>query len=231
MLVARKLLLGLIVAVYAPIPIRGNLKARGEFGKSWFLAGALEILDLVTIAFAAAHGILPVVQVYVLDRKLLHRTITPGTWKKLTERKPQEPTADKDGIIRKLERWHDQVQRWFDLRALRQFLRRQLRFVRVNRMEGELVYSLSDFAWTGMTFGLLSTVAGLLAPLGTFRVEPKWEELTRGEAKMELDTALLPLRILFSTIAFVITNIKLRKPKPRKLAAAPHLDREAQHGR
>jgi len=230
-LVLRKVVLGLIVAAFAPIPVRGNLKVRGELGKSWFAAGALEVLDSITIAFAAAHGIQPFVQVYLFDHKLLHRSITPRMQKKFVERMHDELLHDKDGFIGKLARWRDKVQRWFDWKALRAFALRIDRFIRVDRFEGELVYSLSDFAWTGMTLGVLYTIAGLLSPVGSFRVEPKWEEVTRGQGRVEIDLHVLPVRFLLSALAFTVKNIKLRKPKPPKAPPARTLHMEAQHGR
>jgi len=230
-LVTRKLLLTLIVAAVAPIPVRSNLKARGEFGKSWFSAGAIEILDLVTIAFAAAHGIDPIVQVYLLDYKILHHTITPGQQEKLADRLHEELLEGNEGIIRRLERWRDNVERWFDLDALKAHAYAQLRFVRVDRLDGVLSYSLSDFAWTGMSLGVLSTIAGLLSPLGTFRIDPKWEEATKGEGRVELDLSLWPARSLLSALYFTVRNIKLRKRKPPRLPPARDMHMEAQHGR
>jgi hypothetical protein len=204
-------LLGVLIVLIRPWHLRLSVKGRGEFGKFWVIALGAE-LGYVTATFADAHGIDSVFQVHVFGRRVFHAS--PAMQKVADVIEDEIPDLDK-----KMPRLRKRVERWFDLGDLLRYvvidLRRQ---IRMDRLNGRLVYSTPDVALTGILSGQLYTIAGLLSPFGSLVVEPQWVDVAKIEGNISLAFRFSPAGVLLNALVFTFKKIKLRQ---RQADAAP----------
>ncbi len=214
----------IVVTTVVPLRVCATARGKGEWGKTWVLAGGLEVLGF-TLSVAAAHGVEHVVQLH-FSRWRLHRR----TFSLRSRDRPKDPKPI--DLMANLNAFEKSVERWFDIAKLRTFAWTLRRFIKLKRFDGRLVYGLEDFALTGMSLGFFYTLAALAVPVGTFRVDPIWDEVTKGDGNVRLEVRLWLVRTLMSIVFFTIKNIKLRKPPPpgAKTLASPS-NMESQHGR
>ncbi len=195
-----------VAATFVPVRIELTLNGRGEFGKLWAFAAGMR-LWFINVAYADALGIDNVLQVYIFSRRLF--MISPVGGKHV--QKPDEEKMSLGELMDKLLRWRDGVQRWVDPNDLLLFIVSLRRHVRMERFNGRLAYATPDVAITGMISGSLYTIAGLMAPFGTFTVEPQWVDVAKADCNMGVTCKIYPLRVILSAFTFTLKNIKLRQ--------------------
>ena len=209
--VALTLLAGALIVMIRPWRLRLSVKGRGEFGKSWVIAAGVQV-GYISASIADAHGADSVFQVHVLGQRVYHAS--PAIQKVADAIEDEIPDLDE-----KVPRLRKRVERWFDLGdLLRYFVLDLRRQIHMDRFDGRLVYSTPDVALTGIISGQLYTIAGLLSPFGSFRVEPQWVDVAKIEGNMTLAFRFSPAGIVLSALVFTYKNIKLRQ---RKAEAAP----------
>ncbi len=210
-----------IAAIVLPLRFELTVKGHGEFGKFWALGMGGQVAFL-TATLAVAHGIDSIFQVHVFGRRVVH--VSPlGS---LIKKKEKEPSGSLEQFFKeKLPRWRGQVERWFDLGDLLELLLDMRRYVQLERLDGRLAYATPDVAVTGMISGSLFTLAGLMAPFGTFYVEPQWIDVAKANGNMNVVVRVYPVRMVLHAVAFSIRHVRLRPVNatatPSK-AASPH---------
>lgn len=214
-LILAGVLLMTTVGTTVPVRLRVKAKGHGELGKAWAFAVGAEFW-VVRFTMAAAHGVDGVLQLHVAQKRVVH--LSP-----IRKRKLPAPAPAPDDAQAALRVWRARlakVERWFELDQVVAFLVRQLAHVRVHHLEGNLVYSTPDVAYTGMICGVLYSMAGLMAPFGQLRVEPKWDDVASAQGDIDLAFRVWPGRILLNAMMFTMRNIKLRDSSTRAVVPA-----------
>jgi Kef-type K+ transport system membrane component KefB len=206
-----------VIAVLVPVRLRLKIKGQGEVGKTWAIAGGAE-LSLVTVSIAIAQGLDGVLQVHVYRWRVLH--VTP--FGRFLSGSIQARRMARDELREKFNELRNRVDRRFGLRAALRFVFSQRRWVVLEKLHANLVYSTHDVALTGMLLGQLYTIAGLLAPWGQLRVEARWIDVASADANLDVVVRLYPVRVALDVLMFAIRNIKLRqREQPMASPAQP----------
>ena len=209
--VALIIVVAVIAVAMMPLRLSLTVKGHGEFGKFWAFAAGGQ-LWFVTLSYANALGVDSILQVHVFNRRVIHLSPVGGR-----QPEPEEKAMTFAEFKQKLARWRAKTERWFELDDLLRFVVDLRRFIHMERFQGDLSYATPDVALTGMLSGALFTFAGLLAPFGTFQVEPQWVDVAKAKGKLDVAFRFSPTRMVLFAIVFAIKNIKLRqrtKPGP-----------------
>lgn len=195
-----------ILAIVLPLRFELTVKGHGEFGKFWALGMGGQVA-FVTATLAVAHGIDSILQVHVFGRRVVH--ISPLV--SLIKKAEEEPKILLEHVIKeKLPKWRGRIERWFDLLDLLELVLDMRRYIQLERLHGRLAYATPDVAVTGMISGSLFTLAGLLAPFGTFYIEPQWIDVAKANGNLNVVVRVYPVRMVLHAIAFSIRHVRLR---------------------
>jgi hypothetical protein len=208
----------IIAAIVLPLRFELTVKGHGEFGKFWALGMGGQVA-FVTATLAVAHGIDGILQVHVFGRRVVH--ISPLV--SLIRKAEEEPTILLERVIKeKLPKWRGRIERWFDLLDLLELLLDMRRYIQLERLDGRLAYATPDVAVTGMISGSLFTLAGLMAPFGTFYVEPQWIDVAKANGNLNVVVRVYPVRMVLRVVAFTVWHVRLlpvnAKEAPSKVA-------------
>ena len=199
-----------LVVMLAPVRIELSAKGQWEQNQHWVLGVGIRLL-LCTVSFAAAQNAKSMLQLRFLNLRLYSHS--PSRKSVSNETMPSLEELDA-----KLHRAESRVSRWFDIDGIFAFAVSLRRQIRMQRFSGRLSYSTPDVAITGMLAGALYTVAGLLAPFGSFFIEPRWDDFAQASGQFNIACKVYPGQMLLRAFAFALKNIKLQKPSQSSLA-------------
>jgi hypothetical protein len=196
------LLIAIIVVVFLPLRLEVSAKGQGELGKLWAWGMGAQIA-FITLSLAVAHGMDGIFQVHVFGKRIFR--ISP-----LSRGKTQEDFSIWEFLQDDLPQWRNKAERWFGLGDLSRLLASLLRYIRLEQVEGRLVYATHDVALTGIICGSLYTLAGLMAPFGSFHVEPEWVDIIKARGNAHVVVRFYPGKMLLHLIGFTFKNIRLK---------------------
>jgi hypothetical protein len=200
LLIAFAVVLALAVAAsFLRLTIAVNAQAQGDPSGAWAMAGGASVGPLTATAVTAA-GVPLLVELRVFRWRV---------WRKRWEQMLPAPEAEEPRVslgehLRRLERWIDPAE-------LAAFLLGEHKRAYLERLEIELDYSFSDVTITGMLFGGLAALDGMLPQRVVLRQMPRWEARDRAGGTLDGRVQVRPGLLACDAMVFAWRHLKLRR--------------------
>lgn len=191
-----------VALLWWPWRLSFQLEGRGEPSGAWALVGGAS-LGPVSVTAVAAAGVVPQLQLYCWNRRLVQRSLTA-----LRARRgaPGVPAP----LLPRLRRLGARLRRHVDVGELLWFLAGERRRVRLESGVLELDFSFRDVALTGKLLGAVQLLDGVLPATLRVTARPRWEFEDRAAGGLRGVLAFWPGLLLVETLWWVLRYARLR---------------------
>jgi hypothetical protein len=188
-----------LVATFAPVRLALSVQGKGDPSGAWALAGGAK-LGPFTATAVAALGVPAVMELRLFRWRL---------WRKRLAELREGPEREREAAT--VGERYRHLERWVDPDALAGFLLGEHKRAHLEHLEIELDYSFADVTTTGMLFGSLAALDGMLPARVVLRQVPRWEARDSAAGSIDARVKLWPGLLGCDALAFAWRHLKLRR--------------------